>query len=161
MDCKSRYTDLIYFAHGDVAACRYRFFLISADPKQVVLQLDNHRGQRGILISDHQTRDGILNRIADRELDGIPFAMLCVALSENNIHHVVSAEPDLEDYIHRGHPYRRIPEKAARGRHIERISIDSRNLTIGRARIQTAHDTPTLTAPDLASLLNSADIGAS
>ncbi|WP_321896691.1 hypothetical protein [Burkholderia cepacia] len=90
MDYGTRYTDLIYFTHGDVAVCWYRFFLIRADPKQVVVQLDNHRGHRGILISDHQTRDTILNRIADRELPGIPFAMLCVALSEKHTHHVVS-----------------------------------------------------------------------
>ncbi|WP_244139222.1 hypothetical protein [Burkholderia sp. BCC1630] len=80
--------------------------------------------------------------------------MLCVALSEANTHQVVLAEPDLKDYIHRGHPYQRISERAARGRDIERISIDSRNLMIGRARIQTAHATPMPPDADLANLLN-------
>ncbi|MBN3776635.1 hypothetical protein G3O06_03520 [Burkholderia sp. Ac-20345] len=161
MDYRTQYSDLIYFANEDVAACRYRFFVIRSDPAQVVVQLDNHKGRPGILISNHQTRDAILNRVADRELAGTPFAMLCVALSETNAHQVVFAEPDLEDYIHRGHPYQRIPERAARGRHIERISIDSRNLMIGRARIQTAHSTPTPPDPDLAALLNSSDTSAS
>lgn len=64
MDYRTRYTDLIYFADGDLATCRCRFFVIRSDLKQVVAQLDNHKGRHSILISDHRIRDAILNRIA-------------------------------------------------------------------------------------------------
>ncbi|KVK87641.1 hypothetical protein WJ47_12500 [Burkholderia ubonensis] len=154
MDYVTRYTDLIYFANGDIGVCRYRLLTFNSDPKQVVVQIDNHRGSKDAVIADHRIRDAILNRIANRELEGVPFAMLCVALTANSEHHVLFVEPDLEDYIHRGYPYQRTPERAARGRHIERISIDSRNLVIGRARIQTAHATPTPPDADFAALLN-------
>ncbi|MCA7954185.1 hypothetical protein LGM43_28340 [Burkholderia seminalis] len=154
MDYVTRYTDLIYFANDEIASCRYRFIKSPGNQTQVILQVNHHSGRPGNLAADHQTRDAILNRIADRELTGVPFSMLCVALTEGDVHHVVFPEPDLEDYIQRGHPYQRTPERAARGRHIERISIDSRNLVIGRARIQTAHTTPTPPDTDLAALLN-------
>ncbi|MGY6240126.1 hypothetical protein ACW910_21845 (plasmid) [Burkholderia ambifaria] len=154
MDYVTRYTDLIYFTGGDLAICRYRLISRHAEVKQIVVQIDNHKGPQRILTADHQARDAVLNRIADRELAGIPFAMLCIALTENDTHQVVLGAPDLEDYIHRGHPFQQTPERAARGRHIERISIDSRNLVIGRARILTAHATPTSPAADLAALLN-------
>ncbi|MEN8517877.1 hypothetical protein [Burkholderia sp. RS02] len=157
MDYVTRYTDLIYFAGGDFVICRYRLIARRSEAKQIVVQIDNHKGSQGILRADHQARDAVLNRIADRELAGIPFAMLCVALTENDTHQVVLGEPDLEDYIHRGHPFQQPPERAARGRHIERISIDSRNLVIGRARILTAHSTPTSPDADLAALLKSPD----
>ncbi|VWD52877.1 hypothetical protein BLA18110_07810 [Burkholderia lata] len=157
MDYITRYTDLIYFASGDFVICRYRLIARRSEAKQIVVQIDNHKGSQGILRADHQARDAVLNRIADRELAGIPFAMLCVALTENDTHQVVLGEPDLEDYIHRGHPFQQTPERATRGRLIERISIDSRNLVIGRARILTAHSTPTSPDADLAALLNGPD----
>lgn len=158
MDYVTRYTDLIYFTGGDLAICRYRLISRHAEVKQIVVQIDNHKGPQQILTADHQARDAVLNRIADRELAGIPFAMLCIALTESGTHQIAFAEPDLEDYIHRGHPYQQTPERAARGRHIERISIDSRNLVVGRARIQTAHTALTPTDADLAELLNRPDL---
>ncbi|AOJ85187.1 hypothetical protein WS87_00010 (plasmid) [Burkholderia sp. MSMB0856] len=154
MDYVTRYTDLIYFASGEIASCRYRFIKSRDNQKQVIVQITHRNDQTANLTADHQTRDAILNRIADRELAGIPFSMLCVALTEGDTHHIVFPEPDLEDYIQRGHPYQQTPERAARGRHIERISIDSRNLVIGRARIQTAHATPTPPDTHLAAVLN-------
>ncbi|PCE30335.1 hypothetical protein [Burkholderia ubonensis] len=154
MDYVTRYTDLIYSANGAIAFCRYRLLTFNSDPTQVVVQIDNHLGSKDALIADHRIRDAILNRIADRELQGVPFAMLSVALTADSVHHVLFIEPDLEDYIHRGYPYQQTPERAARGRHIERISIDSRNLVIGRARIQTAHATPTPPDADFAAILN-------
>ncbi|WP_241332388.1 hypothetical protein [Burkholderia cenocepacia] len=154
MDYVSHYTDLIYFANGGISVCRYRLLALASDPKQVVIQVENHGGQKDILISDHIVRDGVLNRIADRDLKGVPFDMLCVALTEAGQHHVVFVEADLEDYIHRGYPYERSTQPAARGRHIERISINSRDLVVGRARLQTAHATPTLAADGLAAILD-------
>ncbi|MBR8270515.1 hypothetical protein KDW88_27420 [Burkholderia cenocepacia] len=154
MDYVSHYTDLIYFANGGVSVCRYRLLALASDPKQVVIQVENHGGQKDILITDHIVRDGVLNRIADRDLTGVPFDMLCVALTEAGQHHVVFVEADLEDYIHRGYPYERSTQPAARGRHIERISINSRDLVVGRARLQTAHATPTLAADGLAAILD-------
>ncbi|MCA7888563.1 hypothetical protein LGM58_35870 [Burkholderia contaminans] len=150
MDYVTRYTDLFYFAEGEITICRYRLIAPHSESKQVIVQIDNHRGPKDILTADHRARDAILNRIADRELSGIPFDMLCIALSESGSHHILFAEPDLEDYIHRGHPYQQSPERAARGRHIERISIESRNLVVGRARVQTAHATPMPPDDDLA-----------
>ncbi|WP_333994607.1 hypothetical protein [Burkholderia orbicola] len=158
MDYITRYTDLIYFAGGDLALCQYRFISRHAEVKQIVVQIDNHKGPQRSLTADHQARDAVLNRIADRELVGIPFAMLCIALTENDTHKTAFAEPDLEDYIHRGHPYQHTAARAARGRRIERISIDSRNLVVGRARIQTAHTVLTPPDPDLAELLNRPDL---
>lgn len=154
MDYVSRYTDLIYSANGGIAVCRYRLLALASEPTQLVIQVENHGGNKDILITDHNVRDGILNRIADRELTGVPFDLLCVALTEAGQHHIVFVEADLEDYIHRGYPYERSAQPAARGRHIERISIDSRNLVIGRARIQTAHATPTPPDAHLATVLN-------
>ncbi|RQS44340.1 hypothetical protein [Burkholderia sp. Bp8986] len=153
----TRYTDLIYFANGEIASCRYRFIKSRDNQTQVIVQINHPSDRPGNLATDHQTRDAILNRIADRELTGVPFSMLCVALTEGDAHHIVFPEPDLEDYIQRGHPYQQTPERATRGRHIERISIDSRNLVIGRARIQTAHAAPTPPDTDLAALLNRSD----
>ncbi|WP_412530409.1 hypothetical protein [Burkholderia lata] len=157
MDYVTRYTDLIYFTGGDLAICRYRLITRRSEAKQIVVQIDNHMGSQGILTENHQARDAVLNRIADRDLAGIPFAMLCIALTESDAHKIVVAEPDLEDYIHRGHPFQQTRERAARGRHIERISIESRNLVIGRARILTAHSTLTSPAADLGALLNGPD----
>ncbi|UEP39742.1 hypothetical protein LL998_33930 (plasmid) [Burkholderia ambifaria] len=154
MDYATHYADLVYLVNGDPAVCRYRFFLVDTDPKQVIVQIDNHRGPKNVLVTDYRARDTILNRIADRELMGIPFDMLCVALTNDGTHHILFVEPDLEDYVHRGFPYERSSEPAARGRHVERISIDSRNLVIGRARILTAHATPSPAAADLASVLD-------
>jgi len=154
MDYATHYADLVYLVNGDLAVCRYRLFLVNTDPKQVIVQIDNHHGPKDVLVTDYRARDTILNRIADRELMGIPFDMLCVALTNEGTHHILFVEPDLEDYVHRGFPYESSPERAARGRRIERISIDSRNLVIGRARIQTAHATPTPAAADLASVLD-------
>ncbi|WP_230391222.1 hypothetical protein [Burkholderia cenocepacia] len=113
MDYVSHYTDLIYFANGGVSVCRYRLLALASDPKQVVIQVENHGGQKDILITDHIVRDGVLNRIADRDLTGVPFDMLCVALTEAGQHHVVFVEADLEDYIHRGYPYERSTQPAA------------------------------------------------
>ncbi|HDR8982690.1 hypothetical protein QZM46_08260 [Burkholderia vietnamiensis] len=155
MDYVTRYTDLLYFAEGEITICRYRLIAPHSESKQVIVQIDNHQGPKDILTADHRARDAILNRIADRELSGIPFDMLCIVLSERGSHHILFAEPDLEDYIHRGHQYQQMPERAARSRHVERISIDSRNLVVGRARVQTAHATPTPPAEDLAAILNS------
>ncbi|QTB53497.1 hypothetical protein [Burkholderia pseudomallei] len=157
MDYVTRYTDLIYFTNDEIAFYRYRFIKSRDNQTQVIVQINHQRDRPGNLIADHQTRDAILNRIADRELTGVPFSMLCVALTEGDAHHIIFPEPDLEDYIQRGHPYQQTPERAARGRHIERISIDSRNLVIGRARIQTAHTAPTPPDTDLAALLNRSD----
>ncbi|WP_175948554.1 hypothetical protein [Burkholderia pyrrocinia] len=154
MDYITTYTDLIYFARGGVAVCRYRLFPFTSDPNQVIVQIENHRGPKDILLTDYIVRDGILNRVAERELTGIPFDMLCVALTDAGRHHVIFVEADLEDYIHRGYPYERTAQQAARGRQIERISIDSRNLVVGRARVQTAHATPTPAADSLAAILN-------
>ena len=154
MDYATHYTDLVYLVNGYLAVCRYRLFLVNTDPKQVIVQIDNHHGPKDALVTDYRARDTILNRVADRELMGIPFDMLCVALTDDGTHHILFVEPDLEDYVHRGFPYESSPERAARGRRIERISIDSRNLVIGRARIQTAHATPTPAAADLASVLD-------
>jgi hypothetical protein len=154
MDYETHYADLVYLVNGDLAACRYRLFLFNTDPKQVIVQIDNHHGPKDVLVEDHRTRDAILNRIADRELTGIPFDMLCVALTNGGSHQILAVEPDLEDYVHRGFPYERSPERAARGRHVERISIDSRNLVVGRARIHTAHAIPAPAAVDLASVLD-------
>ncbi|WP_321944963.1 hypothetical protein [Burkholderia cenocepacia] len=154
MDYVSKYTGLIYFAKGRIFICRYRMLKLTSNPKQVIVQVENYDGPKDVLIHDHNVRDGILNRIADRELPGIPFDMLCVALTDSDQHHIVFVEADLEDYIHRGHPYQRTPERAARGRHIERISIDSRNLVVGRARLQTTDATPTPPADDLAAILS-------
>lgn len=103
MDYVSHYTNLIYFANGGISVCRYRLLALASDPKQVVIQVENHGGQKDILISDHIVRDGVLNRIADRDLTGVPFDMLCVALTEAGQHHIVFVEADLEDYIHRGY----------------------------------------------------------
>ncbi|MDN7805710.1 hypothetical protein [Burkholderia gladioli] len=154
MDYITRYTDLIYFANDEIASCRYRLIRARDNQTQVIVQINHHGDRPGNPVADHKTRDAILNRIADRELTGVPLSMLCVALTEGNVHHVVFPEPDLEDYIQRGHPYHQTPERAARGRRIERISIDSRNLVIGRARIQTAHTAPTPPDNDLAAVLN-------
>lgn len=154
MDYVSHYTDLVYFASGGISVCRYRMLALASEPKQLVIQVENHGGHKDILITDHIVRDGILNRIADRDLTGVPFDMLCVALTEAGQHHIVFVEADLEDYIHRGYPYERCAQPAARGRHIERISINSRDLVVGRARLQTAHATPTLAADSLAAILD-------
>ncbi|EDT37354.1 hypothetical protein [Burkholderia ambifaria] len=154
MDYISHYTDLVYFANGGVSVCRYRLLALASKPKQVVIQIENHRGHKDILITNHIVRDAILNRIADRELTGVPFDMLCVALTEAGQHHIVFVEADLEDYLHRGYPYERSAQPAARGRHIERISINSRDLVVGRARLQTAHTTPTLVVDSLAAILD-------
>ncbi|HDR9512079.1 hypothetical protein C5615_37745 [Burkholderia cepacia] len=154
MDYVSRYTDLVYSANGGIAVCRYRLLALASEPTQLVIQVENHGGNKDILITDHIVRDGILNRIADRELTGVPFDMLCVALTEADQHHIVFVEADLEDYIHRGYPYERSAQPAARGRHIERISINSRDLVVGRARLQTAHATPTLAVDSLAAVLD-------
>ncbi|KVK86635.1 hypothetical protein [Burkholderia sp. MSMB1498] len=154
MDNVTSYTDLLYFENGGIAVCRYRFLTCHPESSQVIVQIDNHKGRKGVLTEDHHTRDAILNRLADRELTGIPFEMLCVVLSEGGVHHVVFPEPDLEDYIHRGYPHQQTPERAARGRHIERISIDSRHLVVGKARIHTAHATPTPPDEDLALILS-------
>ncbi|MXN76423.1 hypothetical protein GR157_16970 [Burkholderia sp. 4701] len=153
MDYVSHYTDLVYFANGGIAVCRYRLLALASDPKQVVIQVENRGGHKGILITDHVVRDGILNRIADRDLMGVPFDMLCVALTEAGQHYIAFVEADLEDYIHRGYPLERSARQAARGRHIERISIKSRDLVVGRARLQTAHATPTLAVDSLAAIL--------
>ncbi|MDA3669983.1 hypothetical protein PFF91_28710 [Burkholderia cenocepacia] len=154
MDYVSHYTDLVYFASGGISVCRYRMLALASEPKQLVIQVENHCGHKGILIADHIVRDGVLNRIADRDLTGVPFAMLCVALTEAGQHHIVFVEADLEDYIHRGYPYERSAQPASRGRHIERISLNSRDLVVGRARLQTAHATPTLAADSLAAILD-------
>ncbi|WP_407973068.1 hypothetical protein ACJ51O_36400 (plasmid) [Burkholderia pyrrocinia] len=154
MDYVSHYTDLVYFANGGVSVCRYRLLALASEPKQVVIQVEDHGGHKGILITDHNVRDGILNRIADRDLTGVPFDMLCVALTEGGQHHIAFVEADLEDYIHRGYPFERSAQPAAHGRHIERISINSRDLVVGRARLQTAHATPTLADDSLAAILD-------
>ncbi|OXJ06818.1 hypothetical protein [Burkholderia sp. AU6039] len=154
MDYVSRYTDLVYSANGGIAVCRYRLLALASEPKQLVIQVENHGGNKDLLITDHNVRDGILNRIADRELTGIPFDLLCVALTEAGQHHIVFVEADLEDYIHRGFPFERSAQQAARGRHIERISINSRDLVVGRTRLQTAHATPTLADDSLAAILD-------
>ncbi|WP_186138393.1 hypothetical protein [Burkholderia gladioli] len=154
MDYITRYIDLIYFANDEIASCRYRLIKSRDNQTQVIVQINHHGGRPGNPVADHKTRDAILNRIADRELTGVPVSMLCVALTEGDAHHIVFPEPDLEDYIQRGHPYQQTPERAARGRHIGRISIDSRNLVIGRTRIQTAHTAPTPPDTGLAALLN-------
>ncbi|WP_321810324.1 MULTISPECIES: hypothetical protein [unclassified Burkholderia] len=154
MDYVSHYTDLVYFANGGIAVCRYRLLALASDPKQVVIQVENHGGHKSILITDHIVRDGIINRIADCDLTGVPFDMLCVALTDAGQHHIAFVEADLEDYIHRGYPYERYAQPAARGRHIERISINSRDLVVGRARLQTTHATPTLAVDSLGAILD-------
>ncbi|KGX17118.1 hypothetical protein Y036_6151 [Burkholderia pseudomallei] len=154
MDYISHYTDLVYFANGDVSVCRYRLLVLASAPKLVVLQVENCGGRKGILITDHIVRDGIINRIADRELSDVPLDMLRIALTEAGQHHVVLIEADLEDYMHRGYPYERSAQPASRGRHIERISIDSRDLIIGRARLQTTHATPELAVDSLTAILD-------
>ncbi|KWC91665.1 hypothetical protein [Burkholderia cepacia] len=154
MDYVSRYTDLVYSANGGIAVCRYRLLALASEPTQLVIQVENHGGNKDILITDHIVRDGILNRVADRELTGVPFDLLCVALTEGGRHHIAFVEADLEDYIHRGFPFERSAQQAARGRHIERISINSRDLVVGRARLQTAHATPTLADDSLAAILD-------
>ncbi|KUY49038.1 MULTISPECIES: hypothetical protein [unclassified Burkholderia] len=154
MDHVTHYTDLAYFASGSIAVCCYRLFTLSSDPTQVIIQIDNCGAPKDVLITDHIVRDGILNRIADRDLTGIPCDMLCVALTEAGQHHIAFVEADLEDYIHRGYPYERSAQPAARGRHIDRISINSRDLVVGRARLQTARATPTPAADRLAAILD-------
>ncbi|KVL32177.1 hypothetical protein WS98_21815 [Burkholderia territorii] len=154
MDYISRYTDLVYFANGEVSVCRHRLLVPASTPKLVVLQVENFGGREGILLTDHIVRDGIINRIADRELPGVPLDMLRIALTEAGQHHVVLVEADLEDYIHRGYPYERSGQPASRGRRIERISIDSRDLVIGRARLQTTHATPEMAVGSLSAILN-------
>ncbi|KWE32646.1 hypothetical protein [Burkholderia territorii] len=154
MDYISRYTDLVYFANGDASVCRHRLLVLASTPKLVVLQVENFGGREGILLTDHIVRDGIINRIADRELPGVPLDMLRIALTEAGQHHVVPVEADLEDYIHRGYPYERSGQPASRGRRIERISIDSRDLVIGRARLQTTHATPEMAVGGLSAILN-------
>ncbi|MBR8049349.1 hypothetical protein DN523_27095 [Burkholderia multivorans] len=154
MDYVTKYADLVYFSRGRIIICRYRFLTLAANPKQLIIQVETYADQRDPLIADHIGRDGILNRIADRDLVGIPFDMLCVVLSNAGQHSVVFVEADLEDYIHRGHLYQRTPQRTARGRHIERISIDSRHLVVGKARLQTTHATPSPATDDLVAILN-------
>ncbi|NIE81845.1 MULTISPECIES: hypothetical protein [unclassified Burkholderia] len=153
MDYISPYADLIYFVTGGIAVCRYRLLTLRSAPKPVVIQVEAG-GENAVLVADHILRDGILNRIADRDLIGIPFDMLSVALTAAGQHHIVYAEPDIDDYIKRGYPYVRTAQPATRGRDIERISIQSRDLLIGRARLQTTHSKPKIAADSLAAILD-------
>ncbi|AOJ10001.1 hypothetical protein [Burkholderia mayonis] len=150
------YSDIFYLVDGTLAVCRYRLIAVNDEPRQVVIQIDNHCGPEGVLIADHNVRDAVLNRIADRDLHGIPVNMLCLALTNAGTHHVVFVEPDLENYVQRGNPYAFTAEPGKRGRYFERISIHSRDLVVGRARLQTAHSKLALADADLTANLDHA-----
>ncbi|MCA8432415.1 hypothetical protein [Burkholderia seminalis] len=75
-----------------IAVCRYRLLTITSHPTQVIVQLKSHADPKSVTITDHIVHDAILNRIADRELIGIPFDKVCSALTDAGAHYALSLE---------------------------------------------------------------------
>ncbi|HDR8936302.1 TPA: hypothetical protein QDB15_004193 [Burkholderia vietnamiensis] len=149
--------DLVYPApNNEPAVCRYRCVVTgSAMPEpRVIVQIESDaRGDR-TLLDNHNVCDAILNRIFNRELEGVALSLIDVVLSDSVGQFAVTIEADIEDYIQRGNPYRLDHAPGRRGRAYEKISIDSSQLVAGRVRIHSTGAPPAPASDELVAVLN-------
>lgn len=98
-------------------------------------------------------RDHVLNRVLEHDLRGVPLNVIKLVATDSTGSFGFEFTPDFHDYVRRDNRYEIHPEKARRGRVVERIEIDPENLTAGSVRVDTVHAIASVVATEVAAAL--------
>ncbi|WP_321818392.1 MULTISPECIES: hypothetical protein [unclassified Paraburkholderia] len=104
-------------------------------------------------VTSAAARDQVLNRLLDHDLRGLLLDVVRLVATDQTGSFEYAITPDIHDYMQRGNRYSASPERARRGRLVERIEIDSENLIAGRVRVDTVHAKATALAEEIKAAL--------
>jgi hypothetical protein len=125
---------------GRPSVMHYRIAFTQQEPWLAIIELRHADPEFASPVNSAAARDQVLNRLLESELRGLPLTALRLVASDQTAEFEYQLVPDIHDYVQRGNRYKVSPERARRGRHVERVEIDPDNLIAGRVRVDTVHD---------------------
>ncbi|MEI7298333.1 hypothetical protein WCQ02_40190 [Paraburkholderia tropica] len=139
--------------HGRPSAMYYRIAFTEHEPWLAVIELSQAAADFPSPVVSVAPRDHVLNRVLEHDLRGVPLNLIKLVATDPTGSFGFEFTPDFHDYVRRDNRYEIHPEKARRGRVVERIEIDPENLTAGSVRVDTVHATAADVAPEVAAAL--------
>ncbi|MDR8731452.1 MULTISPECIES: hypothetical protein [Burkholderia] len=140
MSYRSPFIPIVYPDEtGRPSAMQYRIVFTEREPWLAILQLRQTGDDYASPVESPSVRDHVLNRLLDSDLRALPLGVLRLVAGDASGEFEYEMTPDIHDYIGRGNRYRASPERARRGKLVERIEIDSRSLVAGSVRVDTVH----------------------
>jgi hypothetical protein len=125
---------------GRPSVMHYRIAFTRQEPWLAIIELRHADPEFASPVKSAAARDQVLNRLLESELRGLPLNALRLVASDQAGEFECELVPDIHDYVQRGNRYKVSPERARRGRHVERVEIDPDKLVAGRVRVDTVHD---------------------
>lgn len=139
--------------HGRPSAMYYRIAFTEHEPWLAVIELSQAAADFPSPVVSVAPRDHVLNRVLEHDLRGVPLNLIKLVATDPTGSFGFEFTPDFHDYVRRDNRYEIHPDKARRGRVVERIEIDPENLTAGSVRVDTVHATAADVAPEVAAAL--------
>ncbi|MFP3709486.1 hypothetical protein SB783_36345 [Paraburkholderia sp. SIMBA_009] len=139
--------------HGRPSAMYYRIAFTEHEPWLAVIELSQAAADFPSPVVSVAPRDHVLNRVLEHDLRGVPLNLIKLVATDPTGSFGFEFTPDFHEYVRRDNRYEIHPEKARRGRVVERIEIDPENLTAGSVRVDTVHATAADVAPEVAAAL--------
>lgn len=140
---------------GRPCTMQYRIALTHVEPRLAIIQLlQNDADSTTSPVPSASVRDQVLNRILDHDLRGVPLSAVRLVAGDATGVFQYEISPDIRDYVQRGHRYRATPERARRGRLVERIEVDAESIVAGRMRVDTVHAEPAPLSPEVSAALS-------
>ncbi|MEQ5844324.1 MULTISPECIES: hypothetical protein [Paraburkholderia] len=140
-----RYTcdfqDVIYpDNNGLPCVLRYRLVLTNRPALTAIIHVQSGDSAFENPVVSANVRDHVLNHIVDTRLRGVRIDAIRLAVTDyDGSAYSFAIEADIDDYLRRGNVFQTAPAPAGSGRIRETISVESAQLTGGRARVQTVY----------------------
>lgn len=125
---------------GRPSVMHFRIAFTQQEPWLAIIELRQSEPDFASPVQSPGARDQVLNRLLDDGLRGLPLNALRLVAVDDTGAFEYEIVPDIHDYVQRGNRYKVSPERARRGRHVERVEIEPGNLIAGRVRVDTVHD---------------------
>ncbi|WP_321906093.1 hypothetical protein [Paraburkholderia tropica] len=138
---------------GRPSAMYYRIAFTEQEPWLAIIELRQAVADFPSPVVSAAARDHVLNRVLEHDLRGVPLNVIKLVATDSTGSFGFEFTPDFHDYVRRDNRYEIHPEKARRGRVVERIEIDQENLTAGSVRVDTVHAIASVVATEVAAAL--------
>lgn len=141
MRYSSDYQDVVYpDSNGLPCVLRYRLVLTNRPALTAIIHVQSGDSSFENPVESVKVRDHVLNHIVDTRLRGVRIDAIQLAVTDyDGSVYSFAIEADVDDYLRRGNTFEISPAPAGGGRIREIISVESAQLTGGRARVQTLY----------------------
>lgn len=137
----SDFQDIVYpDSTGLPCVLRYRLVLTNHPALMAIIHIQSGDSAFENPVESTKVRDNVLNHIVDSRLRGVRIDAIRLAITDHDgSDYSFAIETDMDDYLRRGNGFEISPVPASGGRIREVISVESAQLTGGRARVQTIY----------------------